>query len=455
MKYPPLLKDGLRQVREGTLKPSTWAGLCCDLIEKYDGKLKAWSYFDRAQVESVAAELDRQNWKEAKPFPALAGAPLGVKDIFNTTDHPNSMGSAARKGYWPGNDARVITMAKLLGAQMIGKTTTAEFAVHYAPETINPRNQNLICGTSSTGSAVAVATGMVPAALGTQSAGSIARPASYNGIVGFKPSFGMVPRTGVLKTCDTLDTIGWMTRCVEDAQILFSALRVRGENYPVIERGAQKNMARFSEKQSFKIGLLKAPGYENITPDSLAKIEQLALQLNNLPSLEIIEIDLRDKLATAHKTHATIYDKSLAYYFQRELQNTEVISPMFKDIVARAEGITPDDFFVALGEQERLTGVVDRELENCDFFMLPSTSGEAPMIGTEELHDSSLIWTLTGCPVLSLPLIQGESGYPVGVTLVGPKYSDMNLLELARREIMPDAVDIIVPVADGKDRRSA
>ncbi|QQG36307.1 MAG: amidase [Micavibrio aeruginosavorus] len=454
-KYPPLLKDGLRQVREGDLKPSEWAALCCDLIEAYDSNLKAWSYFDRNQVERAAAILDRQNWKESKPFPALAGAPLGVKDIFNTTDHPNSMGSAARKGYWPGNDARVITTAKLLGAQMLGKTTTAEFAVHYAPETVNPRNPGLICGTSSTGSAVAVATGMVPAALGTQSAGSIARPASYNGIVGFKPSFGMVPRTGVLKTCDTLDTIGWMTRGVEDAQILFSALRVRGGNYPVIEKGIYKNMARFADSKSFKIGLLKAPGYENIMPDSLTKIEQLALQLNNRPDLEVIEIDLRGKLATAHHTHATIYDKSLAYYFQRELQNTEVISPIFKEIVARATEISPDDFFAALDEQERLTRVVDEEFQTCDFFLLPSTAGEAPAVGTDEPRDSSLIWTLTGCPVLSLPLLQGENGYPVGVTLVGPKYSDMNLLEMAKREIMPDAVDIVTPVTGGKARLSA
>lgn len=455
MKYPPLLKDGLRQIREGTLKPSEWAGLCCDLIEKYDGGLKAWSYFDRAQVEKTAAELDRQNWKETKPFPVLAGAPLGVKDIFNTIDHPNSMGSAARKGYWPGNDARVITMARLLGAQMIGKTTTAEFAVHYAPETINPRNPNLICGTSSTGSAVAVATGMVPAAFATQSAGSITRPASYNGIFGFKPSFGMIPRTGVLKTCDTLDTIGWMTRCVEDAQILFSALRVRGDNYPVVERGIHQNMARFADKKTFRIGLLKAPGHENIKPDSLAKFEHLGLQLNNKPAIEIVEIDLRDKLASAHATHAAIYDKSLAYYFQRELQNTEVISPIFKEIVERARTITPDDFFAAIDEQERLTNLVSEEFEFCDFFLLPSTSGEAPSVGTEELRDSSLIWTLTGCPALSLPLLQGENDYPVGVTLVGPKYSDMNLLELAKREIMPDAVDVVIPVNSKKDRLSA
>jgi Asp-tRNA(Asn)/Glu-tRNA(Gln) amidotransferase A subunit family amidase len=324
MKTSPLLKDGIRDVLSGEIKPSEWAALCCDVIEAFDKELSAWSFFDRALVASSALELDKIDWSQEKPEPLLAGAPIGVKDIFNTVDHPNSMGSEARKGYWPGNDARVVTWAKLLGAQIVGKTTTAEFAVDCAPDTINPWNKNIMPGTSSTGSAVAVATGMVPAALSSQSAGSIARPASYNGVVGVKASFGLIPRTGVLKTCDTLDTIGWMTRCVEDSKIICDALRVKGKSYPVIERGIEMNAERFSNVSSYKIGILSAPGFENILPDTATKLDQLLLQLNNKKNIELIGVDLRDKLSNAHQAHAKIYDKNLAYYFQRELENIEL-----------------------------------------------------------------------------------------------------------------------------------
>lgn len=445
MQYPPLLKQGIAQIRAGTLSPSEWATMCCDVIEKFDNELKAWSYFDREQIISQAKKLDNIDWNQLKPAQILAGAPLGVKDIFNTVDHPNSMGSETRKGYWPGNDARAVTWAKLQGAQILGKTTTAEFAVHWAPETLNPRNSGLIAGTSSTGSAVAVATGMVPATLGTQSAGSIVRPASYNGIIGFKPSFGLVSRTGILKTCDTLDTVGWMTRNVEDAQILLYALRVKGKNFPVIERGIHENITRYADKKTFKVGLLKAPGAEQVSQDIQDKMQALALELNNKANIEIVEIDLQSKLAAAHETHATIYDKSLAYYFQRELQDTEFVSPLFKEIVERAEKLTPEEFFAALDEQEKLTSLMQQEFEEIDFMILSTTADEAVTIDAAEPRDSSLIWTLTGVPALSLPILKGSTGQPVGVTLVGRKYSDMNLLEFARREIMPEAADIVAP----------
>lgn len=445
MKNPLLLSDGVRLVRSGEMKPSEWASMCCDAIEKYDANLKAWSYYKREQVLEKAAELDKINWSKEEPNPVLAGAPIGVKDIFNTENHPNSMGSETRKDYWPGNDARVVTWAKLLGAQIIGKTTTAEFAVHWAPETVNPRSQERIAGTSSTGSAVAVATGMVPAAFATQSAGSIARPASYNGIVGFKPSFGLIPRTGILKTCDTLDTVGWMTRNIEDSQLLLSALRVNGDNFPMIEKGIHKNIGRFADKKHFKIGFLKAPGAENISRFIENKITELAAQINNHPDITVIEVDMTRSLEKAHETHATIYDKSLAYYFKRELAETKFISPLFQEIIERAAKLSPEDYFNALDEQEKLSHIIENAFEDYDFMMLPTTAGEAVMVDEKEPRDSSLIWTLTGIPSISLPLLQGPNNHPVGVTYIGPKYSDINLLEFVKRKIMPDSVGVFVP----------
>ena len=140
--------------------------------------MKAFSYFDYDASIEKAKKLDNRNWSKEKLEQSLAGAPIGMKDIINTKDHPNSMGSPARKGYWPGNDSRIVSSAKMRGAYVLGKTTTAEFAVHWPPETINPHDRKKIAGTSYTGSAVAVASGMIPVAIGTKSAASIVRPAS-------------------------------------------------------------------------------------------------------------------------------------------------------------------------------------------------------------------------------------------------------------------------------------
>jgi Asp-tRNA(Asn)/Glu-tRNA(Gln) amidotransferase A subunit family amidase len=455
MKTPILLTEGTKAVRDGTLKPSEWASQCVEVIERLNGSLKAWSYFDADAVMSAAKAMDKTDWAKEKPFPMLAGAPLGVKDIFNTVDHPNSMGSPTRAGYWPGNDARVVTQAKFTGAQILGKTTTAEFAVHTPPDTINPWHEGYIAGTSSTGTAVAVATGMVPAALGTQSAGSIARPASYNGVVGFKPSFGVIPRTGVLKTCDTLDTIGWMTRSVADANLLLQALRVRSINYPMVERGFASSAKRFAGKTKWRVAMAKAPGHENVTEDSRRKVEEFALQLGNRPDVEIVELDLTQQLGTAHATHETIYDRSLAYYFQRELSQHKFISPIFQEIVERAKSTTPEMYFRALEEQEKLTRTVDSLMHETDILILPSTAGEAVGVDQLEPRDSSLIWTLTGTPAISLPLLKGPNGLPVGVTFVAAKYADDQLLDFAAK-VMPGVAEIAVPVTVvGQKRKTA
>ena len=162
--------------------------------------------------------------------------PIGVKDIINTADFPTQMGSPLWNGFTPGNDARVVFNMKRAGGLVPGKTVTAEFAVHTLGKTINPWAPERTPGTSSSGSAVAVALGMVPAALGTQTAGSIVRPASFCGVWGMKPSFGLIPRTGMLKTTDSLDTVGFFAGHAADLQRLFDGLRVDGRDYPVSHR---------------------------------------------------------------------------------------------------------------------------------------------------------------------------------------------------------------------------
>lgn len=163
---------------------------------------------------------------------------------------PTSMGTNILKNYQPGNDARVVSNLRLEGAVIMGKTQTSEFAVHNPTETKNPINIKYSPGTSSSGSAAAVAAGIVPVAIGSQTAGSICRPASYCGVYGFKPSFGVIPRTGILKTSDTLDTVGILARYVEDLEIIFDVIKVQGHNYPFVSKFLQKKKLFNKKKKS-------------------------------------------------------------------------------------------------------------------------------------------------------------------------------------------------------------
>ena len=254
---------------------------CADRIEQFEPMLKAWAWYDRARFEERAAELDRALGKSSgNDLPApLFGVPVGVKDVFNTYDMPTEMGSVIYAGYTPGNDARVVSNLRLAKAIMAGKTVTAEFAVHHPGPTRYPYDLERSPGTSSSGSAVAVATSMVPAALGTQTAGSIVRPASYCGIFGFKPSFGLVPRTGVLKTTDTLDTVGWMARSVEDLALLFETMRVRGHNYPISEAGLAEQVAAAPRGRSWRIGLVESHVDRHQDPTVTTGLRALAARL--------------------------------------------------------------------------------------------------------------------------------------------------------------------------------
>ena len=224
--------EGTRRIRSRELSAVEWARSCAERVEELESGVGAWAYFDREKVLAQARCLDKKI-AHGQTLGELCGVPIGIKDTFNTQDMPTSMGSPIWEGFRPGNDARVVFYLRQADGVIAGKTVTAEFAVHAPGKTVNPHAPGYSPGTSSSGSAAAVAAHMVPLALGTQSAGSIIRPASYCGVYGFKPSFGLVPRTGILKTTDTLDTVGVFARVPEDLNLLFEVIRVHGENFPV------------------------------------------------------------------------------------------------------------------------------------------------------------------------------------------------------------------------------
>ena len=447
----PCVRDGTKLVRRGELLPSEWLDQTMAAVDLWETKVHAWEMIDLERAYANAKALDRVDWSTRKVTPLLAGVPLGVKDIINTIDHPTQRGSDYWKGYTAHNDARVVASAKWAGAQVMGKTTTAEFAVHTAPKTNNPHDETRTAGTSSTGSAVAVACGMVPIALGTQSAGSIIRPASYVGVLGYKPSFGLIPRTGVLKTCDTLDTVGWFARCVDDLGIALDALRVHGRNHPNIERGFAAERDRRRQTGKWRVAFAKAPGWDLAHGYARTAIEKYARELGKDSDIEVVDVDLRELFADVQSVHRTIYHKSLAYYFRRELLRPEGISPAFREIVDEGNGIPLDTFEAALSRQDEFEKLLSETLNGFDALMTLSVAGEAPHRQTEsEVQDSALTWTLSRAASLTLPLFSGPSELPFGLQLVAPRYHDYRLLDFARR-LLPGTLPTLVPKAGNSE----
>jgi Asp-tRNA(Asn)/Glu-tRNA(Gln) amidotransferase A subunit family amidase len=408
---------------DGSVTPVDVAEACIRAVDRLDPEYKAWVCFDgdglRRQAEATAERL-----KSGAPVRALEGLPVGVKDIINTIDFPTQMGSRLWKGFTSGNDARIVYNLKNAGALIPGKTVTAEFAVHALNETVNPHDKARTPGTSSSGSAAAIALGMVPAALGTQTAGSIVRPASFCGIYGCKPSFGFIPRTGMLKTTDSLDTVGYFTRNAADLRRLFNVLRVHGPNYPV-SHAAISDEARQTKPagRPWRVALVKTPTWSNADEYAREAFLSWAARLDAAGDVDVIEVELPPAVAEAHRIHGTIYDKTLSYYFAEEFKNETLISPIMNEIIRRGNDCPVADYHRALHEQEGACRAMDEFMQRFDALISLSTAGVAPLRDSREQPDPALIWTLTHLPVISAPVFAAD-GLPFGLQLAARKYND-------------------------------
>jgi len=407
--------------------PSEVADAFLKQIQKRDGEIHAWAYVDEEVVRRQLAKIEQLD-PMAHP---MWGIPVGVKDVFNTFDMPTEMGSNIWKDFTPGNDARMVHYLRRNGALMLGKTVTAEFAVHHQEETRNPYDLTRSPGTSSSGSAAAVAADMTPVALGTQTGGSIGRPASYCGVYGFKPSFGVLPRIGVLKTTDSLDTMGFFTKSAGDLKMVFDAARVHGENYEFVHRYIDNYQPLTGRK--YRIGILEHPKWSDAGYFEKQAFHEWAKTLNT-EDLSIDHLDCPDSFSEIYDLHATIYDKSLAYYFKDELPQKEQMSPRFRAMIDHGDSIDVNAFQNAVSMQARFAKEFGEWMRDYDLILTLGAAGEAPVgLLSDELPDSNLIWTFLGVPALSMPLLKGRDGLPVGVLAIAKKYDDMLLLDIVEK----------------------
>lgn len=389
---------------------------CLDRVGSRDPVVRAFVHVDPDAALREAAARDT-----VAPVGPLHGVPVAVKDVIDVAGMPSGMGSPIYDGFMPRADAACIAALRSAGAVVLGKTVTAEFAGVAAGPTTNPLAQDRTPGGSSSGSAAAVADGMVPLALGTQTGGSILRPASFCGVIGFKPSFGTVSRTGLKLAAEGLDTIGLLARGIDDIALSWSVLVGRSPVPP-------------SPISSLpRLLLYRGHHWSRATSDTVAAVENTAQRLraagatiDELPTPAGIEqlSEARIAINAYERAH------SLAWEWQHHAGQ---ISPQMSQVLTRGWAVSFDEYTDAIRVAERWRAWFADAMRGYDSVLTASVNGEAP-IGLASTGDASFqeVWTMLRLPSISLPLCRGQSGLPVGVQLVGHCLADETLLGVSK-----------------------
>jgi Asp-tRNA(Asn)/Glu-tRNA(Gln) amidotransferase A subunit family amidase len=407
-----------REIAGGKLTATVFFQACLERIGSFESNVNAFQSLDSERAKSIATQADATAGLTRSRAP-LFGIPIGVKDIFPVRGLPCEFGSALYTGFVPDISAHVVEKIERAGAFVLGKTVTAEFAFLHPGKTRNPWNIEHTPGGSSSGSAAAVAAGFVPAAIGTQTNGSTIRPAAFCGIVGYKPSFGLISLEGAQPFSPTLDTLGIFTRSVADAALFTSCLAD-------VSAGT-----RISESPP-RLAAVCSPVWRLAQPDQrkrfAADIEAL-----RAAGAEAVEIELPDSFNTAHSTLRTIMMFEGARTFRALRRRHRMgLSETLNRALDEGEAISESNYRAALVQREKLCQEVDAFLRSFDAIITPPAAGEAPKgLGATGDPAFCTIWTLTGVPAITIPTGLGEHGLPLGLQIVGRHRRDSALLATA------------------------
>ena len=419
-------------IEAGQITSEQLVGACLDRIRAIEPTVQAWAYLDaeHALAQARAADLARQ---EGKAFGPLHGIPVGIKDIFDTADMPTEDGTVLHAGRRPTRDATTVALLRASGAVIMGKTVTTELAVYSPGKTTNPHDPQRTPGGSSSGSAAAVAANMVPVALGSQTNGSLIRPASYCGVFGYKPTHGLISRTGVLKQSRRLDHVGVFARSVDDLALVAQPLMRFDARDPDMQPKARRDLvatATSAPPVPPRLGFVRSPNWEQASDDTKAGFSELVAELGD----RVIEMTLPPAFDEALTIHRTIFEADLARSYAAEYERgREQLSPALREIIERGQRCLAVDYNRAVDQMPILTGLVEGMFEWCDALLTPATTAEAPL-GLDSTGSPIFctIWTLCGVPAVSVPILQGAAGLPLGAQLIGPREDDARLLRTAR-----------------------
>jgi Asp-tRNA(Asn)/Glu-tRNA(Gln) amidotransferase A subunit family amidase len=423
--------DALRAIQRRELDATALLRACLDRIRAVEPRVQAWTFL--APERALAQAQDRDRALGARTFLGpLHGLPVGIKDIFDTADMPTENGTVLHAGRQPAEDAMAVTLLRAAGAVIVGKTVTTELAVYSPGKTRNPHDPAHTPGGSSSGSAAAVAAGMVPLAIGSQTNGSVIRPAAYCGVVGFKPTFGLISRVGALRQSPHLDHVGVFARTVEDAALLAHTLMVYDARDPAM-RG--QSLPRFLESTNQdppsrpRLAFVRSPYWDEADPDTRRRFSEFADRLGCAD-----EVALPPPFAEVADLHRTIMEADLAFSFDAEYRRGKgQLSDTLRTMIERGQRTLAVDYTRAVERVPGLLQAMEAIFARYDAILTPATTGEAPAGLTSTGRPIfCTAWTLCGVPAVTLPLLRGPRGLPLGVQLVGRRGDDARLLRTAR-----------------------
>jgi Asp-tRNA(Asn)/Glu-tRNA(Gln) amidotransferase A subunit family amidase len=414
----------------GELSSEDYVRACLDRIEAIEGTVHAFAHLDRDDALSQARALDERR-RNGLALGALHGVPVAIKDIFDTVDYPTELGSPLLKGRRPMHDSTAVARLRAAGAVIIGKTVTTEFAYFHPGPTRNPHDPERTPGGSSSGSAAAVAAGMVPLAIGSQTNGSVIRPAAYCGVYGCKPSHGTISRARVLMLSQALDHVGVFARSLPDTALILDVLAGYdpddSDTRPV---AAPAFLETGTEEPPLppRLAFVRTPVWDQADSETRAAFEGLFEALGDAAA----PVDLSQDYAGAWDDHRVIMAADMAHNLGAVVERGgEESSKTLRDILGEGSRVTATRYLAARAAAGRYAAGLGRIFTEYDAIITPATTGVAPKGEATGIPTFCTLWTLIGLPALTLPLLTGEGGMPLGVQLVGAAGDDARLLRTA------------------------
>ena len=403
--------DAAMALAAGQLTSEALVADCLERIHARESAVQAWAYIDPERALAQARECDRQPRRSR-----LHGIPVGVKDVIDTCDMPTEYGSPIYRGYRPAADAACVAQVRELGGVILGKTVSTEFATRHPNKTRHPLDGRRTPGGSSSGSAAAVADNMVPIAFGTQTSSSTIRPAAYCGVVGYKPSFGLINRAGLKFLSESLDTIGTLTRTVADAALIVEELSgLPPTSFAEVSRLAPR------------IGFCRTPYWNAADEASRVRLESSARTLAKAGA-QLSEVQLDAEFAALNRTQIELS----SYEFYRALTHErvrfpELISASLTQRIADGGKVSRAQYETAQMQATRCRARIADIFREYDVLIAPSAPGEAPGLESTGEPIFGLMWTVLRLPCLTLPNGTGPTGLPLGLQVIAPAHADAAL----------------------------
>ena len=424
--------EAARLIQEGLLSSEQLVQACLERIRAVEPDVQAWTFLDEDLALAQARAADDLR-RSGQAVGSLNGIPVGIKDIIDTADMPTENGTPLHRGRTPRNDAAVVARLRAAGAVIMGKTVTTECAYFHPGKTRNPHNPAHTPGGSSSGSAAAVAAAMVPLALGSQTNGSVIRPASFCGVYGFKPTHGLIPRTGVLQLSRTLDHVGVFARTLDDVALIMEELAGWDEGDPDTHPRARipfREIAAEEPPIPPLVAFIKTPAWERAQDETKQAFAELVEAFGE----RVEEVELSPSAAEAWDWQRLIMDTEMAANFEPEWERgRDQFSDKLRALIERGREVRAVEYQRVLRQLPQLRQSFEEMFtERYDAILTPAATGAAPE-GLASTGDPAFcsLWTLSGLPAISMPLLQASNGLPLGVQLVGRRNFDARLLRTA------------------------